>query len=171
MKKIKNKIYNNFVIGLLLSMILLSVGIGALLLSSSATDESDDTNDIYYGPPLDNAEYDEKMRFQISNTFGENTILVDSEWVGILIEASSSYVCECTIDIISPSGLTITIFDYSLSQEEIDNGNEDVSCGQYITLKPGVWPGVIYGTWIFKYSIEGGPATIVISEVISFGTK
>jgi len=163
----KKNVYNNIIIIFTIIIIAISLVLSICLFISSV-DESENKNN-YYGPLLPDAEYEERMRFQIMNSDGEKIVTVNSNWMGIVIEAHYSIVCNCSIDIISPSGIKITTFDFSLTQEEIDNGDENVSSGQLITLEPGAWPGEIYGNWVFDYSINGGPALIIITQVISCG--
>lgn len=148
-----------------LFMVIFTIGLGLIIFYSSLNN----TSNNYYGPPLPDAKFETKMTFEIDGNIGQEWIEIDASWVGLVIEAEYSTVCNCSIDIVSPSGIPITTFDFSLTQEEIDNGNEVVSCGQYVALKPGVWPGNIYGIWNFNYNIDGGPATIIVKKVISFG--
>lgn len=157
--------------GILTFIVIVAIGIGASMLFSMLNGE--DSNippDRYYGFPLDNAEYEIIFQSAYSNENGEIPIQVDPSWDGISIEAIYSSPCEGAVEIISPSGITTTTFEFSLTEDEPPEGAENTSSGQYITLQPGAWPGEIYGEWRFRYTLDGGPSEIIIKRVISFGT-
>ncbi|MFA5300600.1 MAG: hypothetical protein WC389_20630 [Lutibacter sp.] len=166
----KKKYYNNITIGILIFIIVISIGLGVILAISTWHGESSNEFNKYYGPPLDDAKYEIISNTIIAEGVGKVFIQVNSSWDGIVIEANYSSVCNCNINIISPSGITVTIFSFSLSEEEISNGITDTSSGQYVTLQPGAWSGEIYGEWTFQYTMNGGPSDVTISRVISFGT-
>jgi hypothetical protein len=166
----KKKYYNNITIGVLVFIIVISIGLGVTLTISMWHGGSSNGSDKYYGPPLDNAKYEKISDTTVTEGAGMIFIQVNSSWDGIVIEANYSSICSCNINIISPSGITVTIFSFSLSEDEISNGITDTSSGQYVTLQPGAWPGEIYGEWTFQYTMNGGPSDVTISRVISFGT-
>lgn len=167
---VKNRYWKKFVIGILSFTAIVVIGLSiALVLSLMNGGDSGEPN-TYYGPPQDDAEYEIKFQSTLAEGSGEVPIEIGPSWVGISIEASYSSACEGTIDIISPSGILITTFEFSLTEDEISESIEDTSSGQYVTLKPGAWPGEIYGEWVFRYSLEGGPSNIIISKIISFGS-
>ena len=151
---------------------IITVSIGFMIILIVPALNGGDANEPskYYGPPLDNAEYETVFRSTFSEGDGEIPIRIDSSWDGISIEARYSSPCEGCVEIISPSGIKITTFDFSLTEEEIKDGVEGTSSGQYVTLQPGAWPEEIYGEWTFRYSFEGGPSDVIIKRVISFGS-
>lgn len=144
-------------LGIVIALPLLSSGSpSGTLLRCGVTADTTDT--AYEEPP---------STLTFTEGSGEAVFDVDPSWEGISLQASYSSPCEGKIDLISPSGIIVTTFEFSLTVEEISEGLAETGSVQYVDLQPGIWPGEIYGQWTFKHFLQGGPVDIVINKIAS----
>jgi len=118
---------------------------------------------VYYGPPLADAAYEQVDQFQAQNESSHVIFDVDESWLGVDVIVNSSGAAQIKISAISPEGQTVVTLERNLTINI-----KEVSA--IASFNPANIQGQKVGNWTLTYEIIGGPVSIKLEKVSSFGT-
>lgn len=134
-----------------------------IILALVTLNGNNNSSSIYYGPALSDAVYEEIANITITEEVSTYNFTVTSDWLGVRITILSE--SESTVYLIAtnPDGVeTISL------EQKFEQGLIEVS--ETRSFNPDTSQGTICGEWTIKCNVENEPVTIVVDEVVFFGT-
>lgn len=132
-----------------------------LILFSKFQPQNQKSN-IYYGPPLVDAVYQEMYNYDVVEMESSIDLNISSDWLGIRITIISDLPSNINIIISNPAGEeTIQL------EQQFFEGHSEIA--EIRSFNPEEIQYNVEGIWNIHSHVENGPVTIIVDRVISFG--
>lgn len=132
-----------------------------IILFSNFQSQNQKSN-IYYGPPLEDAVYQEMYCYDVVEIESSIDLYISSDWLGIRITIISDLPSNINIMVSNPAGEeTIQL------EQQFVEGHSEIA--EIRSFNPDEIQYGIEGIWKINSHVENGPVTIIVDRVISFG--